>query len=93
MSTATGFRLITPAGDRVGKVCGETDAGYVIAAGGPMRRVFHVLPREHAWPDETKRILRLTVPRQRLLASPPAEKDGTVDAAVFERYWAQPSLG
>src|SRR5262245_43603071 len=72
MSSSEGFQLITPSGDRIGKVCAETDDGYVVATGGPLRRTFHVLPKEHAWPDTSNKSLRLTVPRQRLFASPVA---------------------
>jgi hypothetical protein len=87
--SATGYRLITPAGERVGKVCEETGDGYVVACGGPIRKSLHVLPKEHAWLDETKKELRLVVPRERLLNSPTAERDGSVDEAALQAYWQQ----
>jgi hypothetical protein len=85
--SATGYKLITPTGDRVGKVCEETDDRYVVACGGPLRKSVHVLPKEHAWIDETRKELRLVVPRERLLNSPPAEPDGSVDEAALQAYW------
>ena len=83
--SATGYRLITPTGDRIGKVCDETEDGYVVACGGPLRKSLHVLPKEHAWVDETKKELRLVVPRERLLNSPTAESGG----AALQAYWQQ----
>ena len=87
--SAAGYRLITPSGDRVGKICEETDTGYVVSCGGPLKKSFHVLPREHAWIDEGRKEVRLVVPRERLLNSPTAERDGSVDGAALQAYWQQ----
>lgn len=87
MGSSDGFRLVTASRDRIGKVCGETDFGYVIACGGRLRRSYRVLPRDCAWVEEAAKALLLVVPRERLFGSPSASRDGAVEESAFRAYW------
>lgn len=88
MAGISGYRVDLPGGIRFGRAVGETDAGYVIGIGNVLRRSYRVIPRKHCWVHEDRRTLLLVVPEKRVLEAPACGRDGHVDAAALERYWA-----
>lgn len=81
-------RVISPAGDSVGKAVAQVDQGYLVAVGSTFKRSYRVVPNRHLWEQPGEGKLMLVVPLQKVLDAPEADRDGRVDTDAFERYWA-----
>lgn len=88
MAGISGYRVAIPGGVTIGRVAGETDAGYLISVGNVLRRSYRVVPHRHGWVEEGRRTLLLAVSERRLRDAPACGRDGRVDPAALERYWA-----
>jgi hypothetical protein len=82
-------RVISPGGESVGKAVDQVEQGYLVALGGTFKRTYRVVPRRHLWERPGEGKLMLVVPVQKVLDGPEADREGRVDAAAFDRYWAE----
>ena len=81
-------RVVSPGGENVGKAVAQVDEGYLVAFGSTFKRSYRVVPRQHLWERPGEGKLMLVVPLQRVLDAPAADREGRIDAAAFDRYWA-----
>jgi hypothetical protein len=80
-----GYEVITSDAERSGRVV-EVEGDNLIIEHGLLRKTRHAVPKVFAQPDESERVVRLTVTRELVEASPKLEDDSLDRRAVAQHY-------
>jgi hypothetical protein len=81
-----GFDVITSDEKRVGKVVG-TRGDWLFVETGHLRRSTHALPKEFAHPDDGKRRVFVTLPKDLLNEAPEVDADGSFDEGAAAAHY------
>ena len=80
-----GYEVITSDEEKVGHVV-EVQAGNLIVEHGLLRKTRHAIPTTFAHTDESEQVVRVSVPKEIVEASPKVENGSIDERAVAEHY-------